>query len=379
MNVNNKMKISAGLPHTVRLLQAEHGEDCTNQSNRGGSALVVVLWVVGLLSMFVLAFAFDMHIEARITSTWRRKLQAEYLARSGMELARMAMFATDDPALRNQDSESYISMGEDEDIRTATLAIYNGGAAELQRELGSGVIDVSIRPENGKIDLVKLLQELLNPPVSDEYKLAAMRMASILEQAGVPWDIGIVLVDTLVDWVDPDEMTQLNGAESEYYESLDPPYKAKNRMLDTVDELILIKGFDEIIPDREITVFDALAGYFTVYPSDGKLNINAADLDTLMGYYNIDSLLAQQIIDSRAGPDGIIGTEDDVPYTENDLNELRQNMGLTEGDNPAFKHNGYFNMQSRGQVKDVVFQINCIVKLEGKKLQILKWTEGDTE
>src|SRR3989339_1787944 len=34
-----------------------------------GSALIVVLWVIGLLSMFVMAFAFDMHVEARITSS----------------------------------------------------------------------------------------------------------------------------------------------------------------------------------------------------------------------------------------------------------------------------------------------------------------------
>ncbi len=350
-----------------------------SQNTRDGSALVVVLWVVGLLSMFVLAFAFDMHIESRITSTWRRKLQAEYLARSGIELARMAMFATDDPALKNHESESYISLGEDTEMRAATLAIYNGGGAELQRELGSGLIKVSITPENGKIDLVKLIQDLLKPSVSDEYKLAAARMASILEQAGVPWDIGIVLVDTLVDWVDEGDDTLLNGAESDYYESLDPPYKAKNRMLDTVNELIMIKGFDEIIPDREITVFDALAGFFTVYPSDGKLNVNAADLDTLMGYYNIDSLLAQQIIDSRAGPDGIIGTSDDIPYTDNDLNELKALLNLIEGDNPAFKHNGIFNLKSVGQVKDMAIQINCIIKLDGKKLQILKWTEGSTE
>ncbi|MDP2990016.1 MAG: hypothetical protein Q8O57_05570, partial [Kiritimatiellota bacterium] len=54
-----------------------------------GSALIVVLWVIGLLSMFVMAFAFDMHVEARITSSWRKKLMAEYLAKAGVELARM--------------------------------------------------------------------------------------------------------------------------------------------------------------------------------------------------------------------------------------------------------------------------------------------------
>jgi len=364
-------------------IQVEHGRKHANRhapgADRAGSALVVVLWVVGLLSMFVLAFAFDMHIEARITSTWRRKLQAEYLARSGIELARMAMLSTDDPALKNTDAELYVSMGEDETMRAATLAIYNGASAELQRDLGSGSINVSIRPENGKIDLIKLIQDLLKPSVSDEYKLAAIRMASILEQAGIPWDMGYVLVDTLVDWVDEGEDTQLNGAESEYYERLEPPYKSKNRMIDTVDELILIKGFDEIIPDTETTVYDAIAGFFTTYSGDGKLNINDADLETIMAALNIDSLLAQQIIDSRAGPDGIMGTADDVPYKDSDMSELQALLNASDSSAITVKHGGLFNLKCRGQVQDVVCQINCVVELSGKNLKILKWTEGATE
>lgn len=345
---------------------------------REGSALVVVLWVVGLLSMFVLAFAFDMHIESRITSSWRRKLQAEYLARSGIEVARMALLATDDPDLSNHDSQSYQALGGDANIRAATWNIFNGGSAELQRELGDGTIKVSIHPENAKIDLPKMLQGLIQPSVTDGYKLAAARMASILEQAEIPWEIGLVLVDTLVDWVDENDETLLNGAESDYYESLDPPYKAKNRMIDTIEELNMIKGFNEMIPDRDITVYDALAKFFSVYPSDG-LNINAADLDTLIAYYNIDSTLAQKIIESRAGPDGIIGTSDDVPYSDKDLEELKHLLNLLPGDNPAFKHNGIFYLKSVGQVQDMVIQINCVVKLDGKTLQILKWTEGPTQ
>ncbi len=363
-------------------IQMEHGRNHAHRhapgADRAGSALVVVLWVVGLLSMFVLAFAFDMHIEARITSTWRRKLQAEYLARSGIELARMAMLSTDDPALKNTDAELYVSMGKDETMRAATLAIYNGASAELQRDLGSGSINVSIRPENGKIDLIKLIQELSNPDPA-VYQPAAERMASILEQAGVPWDMGYVLVDTLLDWVDQDESTHLNGAESDYYERLEPPYKSKNRMIDTVDELILIKGFDEIIPDTETTVYDAIAGFFTTYSGDGKLNINDADLETIMAALNIDSLLAQQIIDSRAGPDGIMGTADDVPYKDSDMSELQALLNASDSSAITVKHGGLFTLQSRGQVQDVVCQINCVVELSGKNLKILKWTEGATE
>ena len=58
---------------------------------QGGSALIVVLWTVGLLSMLVSSFAFDAHIESRITSYYRKRTKASYLARSGIDMAEMLM------------------------------------------------------------------------------------------------------------------------------------------------------------------------------------------------------------------------------------------------------------------------------------------------
>lgn len=53
------------------------------------------------------------------------------------------------------------------------------------------------------------------------------------------------LVDPLIDWRDKDDETiSTQGAESSYYNTLDPPYKAKNGPLDTVEELLMIKNFD---------------------------------------------------------------------------------------------------------------------------------------
>lgn len=341
-----------------------------------GSALVVVLWVVGLLSIFVLAFAFDMHIEARITSTWRRKLQAEYLARSGLEFARMVMSDADDPALQNTDPLLYIADGEDEAARAAALAIHNGGSAEITRDLGKGEFTVKITPENSKIDLIKLINDLNQPDPEVPASLSAYeRLASLFDRAGIPWEMRDILVDSLLDWVDQDELSRLNGAESDFYERLDPPYKSKNRMIDTVDELALIRGFDELVPETEQTVYDVVADYFTTY-GDGKLNINGADLDTIIAYFGVDEQLAQQIIDSRAGPDGTMGTPDDEPYKSSDLSELQALLHLADAQSLTTQHGGLFNIQSMGKVQDVFFQINCCVRLADKDLIILQWTEG---
>lgn len=53
------------------------------------------------------------------------------------------------------------------------------------------------------------------------------------------------LADCLIDWRDEDNTTiSLNGAESSYYMTLNPPYRAKNRPLQTVEELLMVKHFD---------------------------------------------------------------------------------------------------------------------------------------
>ena len=69
----------------------------------------------------------------------------------------------------------------------------------------------------------------------------------ILDQAGVPQEMWAELIDCFHDWTDEDDEHHLNGAESDdsFYE--ERGYKCKNAPLDTVDELLLIKGFTPAI------------------------------------------------------------------------------------------------------------------------------------
>ncbi|MBI2437312.1 MAG: general secretion pathway protein GspK, partial [Lentisphaerae bacterium] len=256
---------------------------------QGGAALIVVLWVVGLLALFVMAFAFDMHIETRITSSWRKKLKAEYLAQAGFELARMILFETADPDVNNPDTSIYLGKGSDENVRGAAISLARGGVAEVTRELGAGSLSLSVRPENARINLNNIIF------VNDRER-TYITWQPLFEAAGVPWEQCDALVDCLLDWVDQDELTHLNGVESSYYESLDPPYQSKNAALDTVDELALIKGFDEKLPESDVSIYQAISGFLTTYATDEKININAVDRNTIIGFLGIDAALADEII-----------------------------------------------------------------------------------
>jgi len=50
------------------------------------------------------------------------------------------------------------------------------------------------------------------------------------------------VADAILDWIDSDDEPREFGCESEYYATLQPPYVPKNAPLDTVEELLLVRG-----------------------------------------------------------------------------------------------------------------------------------------
>ena len=58
---------------------------------RKGAVLIVVLWVLMILGLLVSAMAFEMHIEANITSYYRKRFKSQQLAQAGIEWAKMIL------------------------------------------------------------------------------------------------------------------------------------------------------------------------------------------------------------------------------------------------------------------------------------------------
>lgn len=79
----------------------------------------------------------------------------------------------------------------------------------------------------------------LNLNAASENQIRAL-FEPILTDLGV--DNPSIPIDSLLDWLDSDDEQRENGAEAEYYAQLDPPYQPKNGALDTVEELLLVRG-----------------------------------------------------------------------------------------------------------------------------------------
>jgi type II secretory pathway component PulK len=138
-------------------------------------------------------------------------------------------------------------------------------------------------------------------------------------------------VDSIRDWIDTDDNSRINGAESDFYEGLPRPYSAKNGPFDDVSELLLVHGvleepeiysseyanvqsvdrFGNPIPSKQYTAH--LVDIFTAI-STARININTADKIVLETIPGIDEAIAEQIIRVRSGPDGVDGTADDTPF-----------------------------------------------------------------
>ncbi|MBI4559410.1 MAG: general secretion pathway protein GspK [Candidatus Hydrogenedentes bacterium] len=110
-------------------------------------------------------------------------------------------------------------------------------------------------------------------------------------------------VDAILDWIDTDDEPRASGAESEYYSALDVPYGCKNGSLDSVEELLLVKGITlELFfgnPDEEqlpLTELLTVRGH-----PQGKINVNTAEREVLeaLGEVLNESGFANVVLEER--------------------------------------------------------------------------------
>src|SRR6185503_10932343 len=107
-----------------------------------------------------------------------------------------------------------------------------------------------------------------------------------------------IIADSIVDWRDDDDFHQPNGAETEYYESLERPYRAKNAPFDTVEELLLVRGVT-----RELFYGDeerpGLKDLFSVFTTTPTYNPNTATPALIQALGGFDAKAAGEFADAR--------------------------------------------------------------------------------
>ncbi|MBI5406781.1 MAG: type II secretion system minor pseudopilin GspK [Nitrospirae bacterium] len=298
-----------------------------------GVALVITLLVLTLLLTIILEFNLGMRVEARAAANFRDDMKAYYLARSGITFA-MALLEED-----SRTEPGYDSLDELWAQKIPPIPV------------GDGLVSVTITDEDSKINANKLAAGF-GAVTGDNMRALMIRFLDFFE-------LRSDLSDTLSDWIDPDDTERPNGAESGYYEGLQEPYEARNRPLDSLLELRLIKGM-------EGDIFDRLKNMLTVQ-SDGWINVNTASKQVLMS-------LSDEMNGDIA--DEIMAFRTETPFQTKV--DVKNNISISEHvytDISKFidVKSNYFSITSAGEVHQNKKTINAVVRRQGEKVNILYW------
>jgi general secretion pathway protein K len=244
-------------------------------SDERGIALLHTLLVLTLLVALILEFDAEARREYRDAAAFRDNFKATVLARAAVQAARGTL---------QQDFLKDKQAGQSFDALTDLWAIPITNYA-----IGDGLLNAKIEDERGKLNLNDLAAGG-DAIAKGKRILRAKRLFELLQ-------INPDLVDAIVDWVDKDETPEPAGAESIYYQSLRPPYRAANAPLQTLLELRLIKG---MTPD----ILAKLSKLVTVYPTessgDSYVNMNTADPLVIQALdRQITQAMAMDIIQAR--------------------------------------------------------------------------------
>ena len=103
--------------------------------------------------------------------------------------------------------------------------------------------------------------------------------------------------DSIADWIDKDNAVRLNGAEDAYYlkKKLVRYHPRNYPMLQSVEEIRLIRGVDSLSPSR----FDRLKRYLYFLPRGATVNLSLIDTDYLAKLLHMDFQTADQLIELR--------------------------------------------------------------------------------
>lgn len=296
------------------------------QNSRSGVALIIALIAIFVLAIMAAGFAYSMKVETKLAQNADSDQQLLWLGRSGVELARWVL--AQEATISDQ---PYDSLNE-------IWAGGPGGPGETNSVLAGISLD-NYPIGNGTVSLkIVDLERKANINIANDAVLQ-----QTLTVMGVDADTLSTVSDSIQDWIQPGDSPRIAGAKNDYYNGLTPPYNCKEAPIDDMSELLLVQGITdhpEIYWGGSATNhpgasfqqqqqhqklgFGNSPGQMPDYPfglvdvftpfSAGRININTADVNVLQTIPGMDTNTAAAIIQQRAGPDGVDGTEDDTPF-----------------------------------------------------------------
>jgi type II secretory pathway component PulK len=388
------------------------------KTDEKGFILITILLVIAVLFPLILAFNAKVQLNLTQAENFRNSVQALRLARSGVEGA-IGILKADDPTYDAKTDKwaaafPSLALGDgilnvvivDEDskipINNLVVAVKSSQAAAGQSAAGGAASATATTSAAGGAASATATSPAPGGAASATATTSAAggaasatatspaagsaagtatgnvaayqvdkdldtRLRSLISQLGGKPEI----VDALIDWLDPDnDTTGAEGAEDDYYKQRG--YRCKNGPLDSLDELLLVKGFD-----NELLIDKNLKSYLTIAPTDGKVNLNTAPIQVLYAVLGTQtSSLAQPMSQSDIQDLVRYRDEHDLTNVKDMTSAVKISQDQASAVAPLVKVNSaYFTVDSKYTIGNVVKNVEALLNRNGTTVTTISWRE----
>ncbi len=307
-------------------------------ANQDGMALLLVLVVVALLSALLTEFSFSTLVDLRATETFRDRTKAFYLARGGVDAARMIL---------QEDDNDY------------------DHPSEFWAELPSipvedGEVSLQIRDLTGRFNLNEIADNNGNQ-LGSYHAFVALCQEVGIEQ-GLAEDLGIYIRN----WLNGTRNQPATLDDDNYYAQQQPPYLRGGADLESLADLKLVRGFDRDVREK-------LLPYIRV-GEKFPINLNTASAEVL---YASQHDGARQILLDLADTEEIVSYRQQTPFSElNDLDSVpgldRQRWSAAWPANSVGVKGEIYQISSTGRINQGTREAQASYLKNGDKIVSLK-------
>jgi general secretion pathway protein K len=224
-----------------------------------GMALVLTLMILAIVTAIVIEFSYGVYTATTSLYNWKDSQRLSFVAASGVSLALKTI----------SDTEGFYPYTYPGDIEMPVVNLLDGFR---------GSVLIRVEDESARLNLNSILKVWPDGTrkVFDSFKRLIRNL-----------DLDETIAERVADWIDKNNKPMLIDSEED----------AKNAYMDSVDELLLIRGIDS-------ESYEKLLPYVTVYGlmriDADLININTAPIPVIMSFdERITRELAERIVDYR--------------------------------------------------------------------------------
>ena len=394
-----------------------------------GSALVMAIWIIAILSLLVLNFATEAHLQTSVNLYMRERIRVSHLTDAGIAIAESVILNFPNVSEESEDEtqEDLNKLLEDDRWLMEKRELKRGSKTTIgpiivdKENPDGGSVTIQIESvgggENGgaKININTLFKGEGGHPRYAELWEGIFVWAGVPDQ---PQELREELIDCWSDWRDSDSVKSGNdGAEADWYEEEqeehevidEQKYVPRNGEIPDIKELAKVKGFYRYTKDEEVVSPLLTGGKWDPDDDDSptvrsileildvmggqKINVNLASASVLsvIPGIGIDSNgepmeedVVNAIIEARndTPPEGekFVKDEDYGPFKDwPDLLNRVPDIGAEANEYLSFKNDSndgaQFKLTITGTSSGLSHSIKAVVYVKEKKLHFIRWQE----